>query len=520
VDNDNDRARYIQTLQSLGFERHVDAICLQEVHGVASDIEHSLKAAFPGWAVLASHCLDADGLPYSAAGGVAILLSPRLAGMATVDFCELVPGRCMATTCRLGDNKFNLINIHNATLTQSGLRRILEFLESSRSFDSCYPMNSDCLLVGDLNFMASGDRRFQAGRPIAASLRVPVTTSATLQNLWMQELKHWTEIVQPFPINYSASGNSCARIDRAFCTIPTAHLINMNVTSAVIGTPEDYEAKCISYHAPLDIVFGSLTPRTTGSFSVPRYICRNPKFGELVETYASDIDILELPPSRQLPLLKSIFIEASRVVRDYLVTHDSSGVESQRLVAASVARAAWRNDARLARRLIGSSTLAASFLGVSGNTVYLLDPNAFDLFFNETRITQKQEVLAKLQKEKLATNSINAKKQLKSQMQGVRRMMALFWPSGKRLKLAGIRQSDGTTFCSPQDMQQALRDYWGPVYASKPFDAEAAKNFLKVYCNHNRHLFDFKDLELPNADDYFATLGRLRDSASGPDGLP
>ena len=83
--------------------------------------------------------------------------------------------------------------------------------------------------------------------------------------------------------------------------------------------------------------------------------------------------------------------EASRTVRDHMLTHDSQGVESQRLVVASVARAVWRQDDRLASRLLKSSPLAPSLLGLFGNYVFLLDPPSFDRFYNDTRLSQKQE---------------------------------------------------------------------------------------------------------------------------------
>ena len=91
--------------------------------------------------------------------------------------------------------------------------------------------------------------------------------------------------------------------------------------------------------------------------------------------------------------------EASRAVRDHLLTHDSQGIESQRLVVASVARAVWRQDFRLASRLLKSSPLAPSLLGLSGKYVFLIDPPSFDQLFNETRQSQKQELLLSLQKE-------------------------------------------------------------------------------------------------------------------------
>jgi len=385
----------------------------------------------------------------------------------------------MVAVLRLEDRLLRVINIHNAALNIGCVRRVVEFLIGARNSDGVDPLGSASILIGDLNLKAPGERRFKAGRPVAASLREHATTSSFFENLWMRELKCWIEISQPFPTNYSASGDSCARIDRVFTSIPTSHLLNLKVSSSVVGTPEDNEANCISDHAALEVSFSLHITQQSRSHTVPRHICKHPVFSELISQCAEDLQLTELPVHLQMPMLKAIIFESARKVRDYLITHDSQGVESQRLVISSVARAVWRQDYKLANRLINSSPLALSLLGVSGSSVFLLDPPSFDNLFNETRHAQKQEHLQTLQSERLAATSINAKKQIKSRIQGVRRMLALFWPSRKNLKLSGIRLASGETFQSPQDVQTALKDYWTPVYSDKPFDADAANKFFE-----------------------------------------
>ena len=49
---------------------------------------------------------------------------------------------------------------------------------------------------------------------------------------------------------------------------------------------------------------------------------------------------------------------------------------------------------------------------------------------------------------------------------------------------------------------------------------EAARRFLKVYANRNRHLFDFANLGIPEEEDFISVIGRSHDSAAGPDGIP
>ena len=156
------------------------------------------RAIFPGWSVAASHCIN-SGLPYGAAGGVAILSSPRLAQQAIMSKCILFPGRCIGVSYKSGDKVFDVINIRNASLSCSGLRNITEYVETLRSRDFASPMESSSLRIGDMNFMAPNDRRFVAGRPMAGSMLAAPSTSSTFQQQWMRELKNWVELDQPFP---------------------------------------------------------------------------------------------------------------------------------------------------------------------------------------------------------------------------------------------------------------------------------------------------------------------------------
>ena len=136
IEDDMDRQRYIRHLQLLVSQHRPDAVCLQEVHGLESDVELSLGRAFPGWSILASHCLDSDGLPYPAAGGTAILVSPKIAHLAAPEKLVLHPGRCMVAVLRLGEKSFNIINMHNASLTLLGVKRVVEFLAAARTRDN------------------------------------------------------------------------------------------------------------------------------------------------------------------------------------------------------------------------------------------------------------------------------------------------------------------------------------------------------------------------------------------------
>ena len=72
---------------------------------------------------------------------------------------------------------------------------------------------------------------------------------------------------------------------------------------------------------------------------------------------------------------------------------------------------------------------------------------------------------------------------------------------------------------SPDQIQEALKEYWGPVYEPKPFDSDKAQKLFKLYFKSNSHLFEFNELEDPEVEDFANTISHARHSASGPDGI-
>eukprot|EP00959_Pyramimonas_sp_CCMP1952_P167745 3505784-Pyramimonas_sp.AAC.1 len=59
--------------------------------------------------------------------------------------------------------------------------------------------------------------------------------------------------------------------------------------------------------------------------------------------------------------------EAAREVRDWMFVYHLYGDETALLVARGCARAVWRQDLQLARRLVATSATAAELLEVEGS---------------------------------------------------------------------------------------------------------------------------------------------------------
>ena len=236
------------------------------------------------------------------------------------------------------------------------------------------------------------------------------------------------------------------------------------------------------------------------------------------------IDLAHAPPEHILRLYNVVLVESSRRVRDRSLFLHPDGNENIRIIVDSISRVIWRQNYKLARNLIARSTLAAQFLEVRDKKVFNKDPVGFEDLFMATRSAEQTALVAKLQNSLATTKSINVRKQLKGRLSAARRMQSIFWPSGRKLKLAGLRipvaQGDPIIVADPVGIQNALKDYWAPVYAHHEMDQDAAIKLFNIFRRSNFHLFQFSNLPLPDSDFYEEYIPRLRDSATGKNGIP
>ena len=74
-------------------------MCLQETHGLPTEILTELASMLPGWAVKHSSCLDSDGFDAGGLGGVAILICPKIVEFCDIKHTILIPGRVHKVSC-------------------------------------------------------------------------------------------------------------------------------------------------------------------------------------------------------------------------------------------------------------------------------------------------------------------------------------------------------------------------------------------------------------------------------------
>ena len=180
--------------------------------------------------------------------------------------------------------------------------------------------------------------------------------------------------------------------------------------------------------------------------------------------------------------------EAAKRVRNECLFLDSAVGESTKLVLSSVSCALWFNNLSLAKRLIRYSAIATDLIFIDGGKVCAHSYENLEKTFGDFFKVYHRTEVVRLQHDLLVTTALTIKKQIKSRLQCARRMQCIFWPTGKRLKLAGIQTAAGETVTSAAAVQHELITHWGPIYQKKPIDIAAANTLLGIYGRRHKTL--------------------------------
>ena len=518
--NPRDKSRKGDYLRNFGKKVHI--LCLQEMHGLEVEVNQFLARVLPHWKIFHSACVSSDGLQLHSSGGIVIAICPELMVGSVCVETVLVPGRCLAVSLFNSGRVLSVFNTHNFGLDNHSIRDINNMASSVRAQVVAEPTRNFACFVGDLNFSAPGESKFVCGRLFGAltpAQRSYIPNAPAHERLFMNFLGDWTEIVQPHPTRYDHKGNSCSRIDRGWFACPSSLLIQMQTQSFVVGSPEEMFGMELSDHAPVVFSIGR-KPQVAGSHSLPKFICTDPRFKEHLNSLVDYVDIFNLPLHRQLPTLNSCIQEAGKIVRQRILFDDTPTPAANRLILASVSRAIWFNNVSLAKRILRFSSIGNELLAIVAGVVSCPQPMRFDELFNQYHKDHHGRSISGLQRDLSLAAAPNLQKQIKGRLRAARRMINIYWPRNKRLKLIGIRGENGAILSQAADMQAALKAHWAPVYAKKEFDSVRATAFLQPYLRKQRHLFQFEDIRLPTEDDFIDYIGHLKHSTPGMNGIP
>ena len=215
-------------------------------------------------------------------------------------------------------------------------------------------------------------------------------------------------------------------------------------------------------------------------------------------------------PEHALNHYKTLIREAAKLARNDFnnAFRDSPKTYLSNLVL--IARIIASNDLKMARFLLLSHpSFFASRIHVCQGLVKLIDPIQFAQDFASSK---KQ----KLDKTLHFEISKPDKKQNKSRISAAMRLSKLWRASGPANSVAAILSEVGKTLTQHADIAQEVGQVWGRTFAKTSPLPKEALDLLKK--NGISWSMDF--VHPPSVDCFAWFLKDLKDSATGPDGIP
>ncbi len=236
-------------------------------------------------------------------------------------------------------------------------------------------------MFGDFNYRAASDPPVALGQaqPALRLLHAP-PPSGSHKNLWEATLTRLVELHRPNPTHYTQSSGQLTRIDKGYSTMPGSVLIKLGITAAISEGPESLHSKGLSDHSAVGFSFAPKFLVRNGTFSFPKAWFNTPAFAGRLKLLITKIDCLSLHPLDQLEVYKRCLKSAAFHARDVLQNSNPDGSESRRMILEAMSRAVWRNDRKIADKIISVSSFAAQHLGISNGRVLPVNFQEFEIY--------------------------------------------------------------------------------------------------------------------------------------------
>ncbi|CAK0846616.1 unnamed protein product, partial [Prorocentrum cordatum] len=435
-------------------------IALQEVHQDHFQLVSFFNSIASGLAIHSSFISDADD--GHRRGGVAVVLPPLARQGSTLPMTSstvLVPGRAMLVRVRDDCRTLDIFNVHNHDLSAQQVREVAAAMRVSQRAAADDPDMYTTFVLGDFNFATHEALALAAP---SAAVRKQSKCHHVPAPKWRQALALLTEIACEDPTHYEKFNDSCATIDRVFCSLTGWQICQLHVQIDALDTPAAVFDKKISDHAAVVVSLACRPPRPVESRPIPKHLFSEPGFKRRLEGLCSDVPWDSMSPPFKLEKYKELLKIAASETRDTLFRDRPHHPHTCLLLARALARVVWRQDLRMASRLQDSHPLAIDMISIANGKVELRHPPSFQAWVDQV-------------------------------------------------------QTDGSTVSEPSDRLRVLTEHWAPVFQKKPWDVAAAAPYLR------RLAPDLPaDLHLPPPSKNMLrrAMRSAQHSAPGPDALP
>ncbi|CAK0813889.1 unnamed protein product, partial [Prorocentrum cordatum] len=279
------------------------------------------------------------------------------------------------------------LTIHSSFISDAddGHRRVREVAAAIRVSQRAAALDPDMyttFVLGDFNFATH----------VALALAAPAAAVRKLSKChhvqapkWRQALALLTEIACEDPTHYEKFNDSCATIDRVFCSITGWQLCQLFVQIGTLGSPAAVFDKKISDHAAVVLSLACRPPRPAESRPIPKHLFSEPGFKRRLEGLCSCIPWDSMSPPFKVEKYKELLKISAAETRDALFRDRPHHPHTCLLLARALARVVWRQDLRVASRLQDSHPLAIDMISITNGKVEIRHPPSFQAWVDQVQ---------------------------------------------------------------------------------------------------------------------------------------
>ncbi|CAK0826931.1 unnamed protein product, partial [Prorocentrum cordatum] len=209
----------------------------------------------------------------------------------------------------------DIFNIHNHGLSAQQVREVAAAIRVSQRAAALDPDMYTTFVLGDFNFATHEALALAAP---AAAVRKLSKCHHVQAPKWRQALALLTEIACEDPTHYEKFNDSCATIDRVFCSITGWQLCQLYVQIGTLGSPAAVFDKKISDHAAVVLSIACRPPRPVESRPIPKHLFSEPGFKRRLEGLCSCIPWDSMSPPFKVEKYKELLKISAAETRDAL----------------------------------------------------------------------------------------------------------------------------------------------------------------------------------------------------------
>ncbi|CAK0822839.1 unnamed protein product, partial [Prorocentrum cordatum] len=356
---------------------------VKEVHQDHCQLVSFFRSIASGLTIHSSFTSDADD--GHRRGGVAVVLPPLASqgpSAPSSSSTVLVPGRVMLVRVWDDCRTLDIFNVHNHGLSAQQVREVAAAIRASQRAAALDPDMYTTFVLGDFNFATHEALALAAP---AAAVRKLSKCHHVQAPKWRQALALLTEIACEDPTHYEKFNDSCATIDRVFCSITGWQLCQLFVQIGTLGSPAAVFGKKISDHAAVVLSLACRPPRPVESRPIPKHLFSEPGFKRRLEGLCSCIPWDSMSPPFKVEKYKELLKIAAAETRDALFRDRPHHPRTCLLLARALARVVWRQDVRMASRLQDSHPLAIDMISVTNGKVEIRHPPSFQAWVDQVQ---------------------------------------------------------------------------------------------------------------------------------------